>query len=73
MNMPCMSTTAYHKQEDNILGIVEDYTKEEFICASQRLWNITLDENPELDNNVTLDVAVSFDGTWAKWGFLKVF
>ena len=71
MNMPCMSTSSYYKQVDSILGIVEDYTHEELISAGQRLRNIILDENPELDLNETLDAA-SFDGTWAKRGFTSL-
>ena len=70
--MPCMSTSSYYKQVDSILGIVEDYTQEELISAGQRLRNIILDENPELDINETLDAAVSFDGTWAKRGFTSL-
>ena len=70
--MPCMSTSSYYKQVDSILGIAEDYTKEELISAGQRLRNIILDENPELDINETLDAAVSFDGTWAKQGFTSL-
>lgn len=61
--MPCMSTSAYQKQVDSILEVVEDYTKEELTQAGQRLRNIVLDENPDLDKDDTLDVAVSFDGT----------
>lgn len=57
MNIPCMSTSAYHKQVDSILDIVEDYTKAELTRAGQRLRKIILDENPELDNNDTLDVS----------------
>lgn len=64
--MPCMSTSAYQKQVDSILEVVEDYTKEELTQAGQRLRNIVLDENPDLDKDDTLDVAVSFAGTWAK-------
>ena len=70
--MPCMSSCSYYKQVDSILSIVEDYTKEELTSAGQRLRNIILDENPELDKNETLDAAVSFDGTWAKRGFTSL-
>ena len=70
--MPCMSTSAYQKQVDSILEVVEDYTKEELTQAGQRLRNIVLDENPDLDKDDTLDVAVSFDGTWAKRGFTSL-
>jgi len=69
MNMPCMSTSAYYKQVDRILGIAQDYTMEELKSAGQRLRNIILDENSELHINETLDAAVSFDGTSAKQGF----
>lgn len=52
--MPCMSTSAYQKQVDSILEVVEDYTKEELTQAGQRLRNIVLDENPDLDKDDTL-------------------
>ena len=67
-----MSTSAYKKQVDSILEVVENYTKEELTQAGQRLQNILLDENPDLDKNDTLDVAVSCDGTWAKQGFTSL-
>ena len=57
--MPCMSTSAYQKQVDSILEVVEDNTKEELTQAGQRLRNIVLDENPDLDKDDTLDVAVT--------------
>lgn len=47
-----MLTSEYHKQVASILGIAEDYTKEELINAGQRFSNI-VDKNPELDNNET--------------------
>ena len=62
--MPCMSTSAYYKQIDSILSIAEDYTMEGLKSAGQRLRNVILDENSELDINETLNAAVSFDGTW---------
>ena len=49
-----MLTSAYHKQVASILGIAEDYTKEELINAGQRFSHIILDKNPELDNNETM-------------------
>jgi len=67
MNKPCMSTSAYYKQVDSILGIAEDYTMEELKSAG-----FILDENPELDINETLDAAVSFAGTWVKRGFTSL-
>ena len=50
MNLLCLSTNAYYKQVDSILGIVEDYTKEELLSAGQRLRKIILDENQEVDD-----------------------
>lgn len=71
--MPCMSTSAYQKQVDSILEVVKRLHKGRALTqAGQRLRNIVLDENPDLDKNDTLDVAVSFDGTWAKWGFTSL-
>lgn len=34
------------------------------------MWNIVFDENLDFDKNDILDVVVSFDGIWVKWGFI---
>ena len=72
MNMPCLSTNAYYKQVDSILCIVENHAKEELLSAGLRLRKIILDENQEVDNDKTMDAAVSFDGAWAKRGFTSL-
>lgn len=69
MNMPCLSTRAYYKQVDSILDVLEKESKIELLSAGQRLRQAILQENDELDCTMTLDAAVSFDGTWAKRGF----
>ena len=70
--MPCLSKPAYYKQVDNILEALEDEAKEEMRKAGERLRQHILDENPDKDENNTLDAAVSFDGTWAKRGFTSL-
>jgi hypothetical protein len=40
--------------------------------AGQRLRKLILDENQEQANDDVLDVAVTFDGTWAKRGFTSL-
>ena len=72
MNMPCLSKPAYYKQVDNILEALEDEAKEEMRKAGERLRQHILDENPDKDENNTVDAAVSFDGTWAKRGFTSL-
>ncbi|CAB3986304.1 Hypothetical predicted protein [Paramuricea clavata] len=51
------------------MGSLEEEAKEEMKQAGQRLRKLILDENPEQANDDVLDVAVTFDGTWAKRGF----
>lgn len=72
MNMPCLSTHGYYKQVDVILEVLEDEAMEECKSAGQRLRQVILHENNELENTATLDAAVSFDGTWAKRGFTSL-
>lgn len=67
MNMPCLSTNSYYKQVNSILGVVENYSWEELLNASQKPRNIIVDDNQAVDE--TASAAVSLDGTWAKRGF----
>ena len=67
--MPCISKPAYYKQVENIMGSLEEEAKEEIKQAGQRLRLLILAENPEQAADDILDVAVTFDGTWAKRGF----
>lgn len=70
--MPCMSKPAYYKQVEGIMGSLEEEANEEMKHAGKRLRKLILDENPELTNDDVLDVAVTFDGTWAKRGFTSL-
>ena len=72
MNMPCLSKPAYYKQVENILECLEDEAAEEMRQAGERLRQHIFDENPDKDKDDTLDVVVSFDGTWAKRGFTSL-
>ena len=42
------------------------------LSARARGFKNCLEENGESDSTATLDVAVSFDGTWAKRGFASL-
>lgn len=72
LNMPCMSTTAYYKQMDNIMDVLESECKEEMIRVGAKARDAILKENKEADNEQPVDIAVSFDGTWAKRGFTSL-
>lgn len=37
MNMPCLSKSAYYKQVETILDVLESITKKELISAGQKL------------------------------------
>lgn len=72
VNMPCLSKPAYYQQVENIRVALEQEVKEEMKQAGQRLRQQILAENPEKADDDPLDVAVSFDGTWAKRGFTSL-
>ncbi|CAB4030044.1 Hypothetical predicted protein [Paramuricea clavata] len=73
MNMPCISSAAYYKLVDTILVAQEAEAKDEMQQASQRLRDYIFQENGEKNcDDVVVDVAVSFDGTWAKRGFTSL-
>lgn len=61
MNMPCLSTNSYYKQVNSILGVVENYSWEVLLNASQKPRNIIVDDNQAVDE--TASAAVSLDGT----------
>ena len=68
-NMPCISKPAYYSQVESIMGSLEEEAKEEIKKAGQRLQKLILAEDSKKADDDTLDVAVTFDGTWAKRGF----
>jgi len=57
---------------DVILEALEDEAKEELVSAGQRLRPLVMEENGKPDSTAIIDVAVSFDGTWAKRGFTSL-
>jgi len=72
MNMPCMSKSAYYKQVEIVLECQETEAEFEMTQAGLKLRQVVLDEIGDEDDvcdSDVLDVAVSFDGTWAKRGF----
>lgn len=72
MNMPCLSKAAYHKQVENIQVALEEEAKEEMKQAGEELHEYMSHENGKTNDGDVLDVAVSFDGTWAKRGFTSL-
>lgn len=69
MNMPCISKPAYYQQLDNVLNAVEAEAEEEMNKAANRLQQKLRDNGQDVGDDDIIDVAVSFDGTWAKRGF----
>lgn len=72
MNMPCLSLPAYYKQVNTILEALEAEAKDEMKRAGERIRNNIFKENGEEVSDAVVDVAVSFDGTWAKRGFTSL-
>lgn len=74
MNMPCMALSSYYKMVDTILKATEAEAKEEMHLAGQRVRKLVSKENGEEvdDDDTIVDIAVSFDGTWAKRGFTSL-
>jgi len=75
MNMPCLSLPAYYKQADTILEALEAEAKDKMKQAGIRIREHILKESgDEVSDDVVdvVDVAVSFDGTWAKRGFTSL-
>jgi hypothetical protein len=73
MNMPCMTKTTYYQHLEKIVTALEQEAKEEMKQAAQSLRESILKENGSEDTSSIVDVAVSFDGTWAKRGFTSLF
>lgn len=73
MNMQCMSKTAYYQHLERIVIALEAEAKEEMKEAAKSLRKKVLEESGCKDVNSVVDVAISFDGTWAKRGFTSLF
>ena len=73
-NMPCLLKKAYYKQLEVILEAQESEAQIELTKAGVKLHNVVKQESDiELGNDSIVDVAVSFDGMWAKRGFTSLF
>ncbi|CAB3985322.1 Hypothetical predicted protein [Paramuricea clavata] len=62
MNMPCISKPAYQQQIKTILLSLEEEANEQMKNAGKELHELMI-SNETAD---VVDIAVSFDGTWAK-------
>jgi hypothetical protein len=67
-----MSKTAYYKQLETILLVLERECLSELKRVGKKVRKSVLMENAELDVGQPADIAVSFDGTWAKRGFTSL-
>ena len=72
LNMPCMTKSTYHIQLENILEVLESECKDEMKRVGVNVRETVLKENGEVDNGQPVEIAVSFDGTWAKRGFTSL-
>ncbi len=58
---------------DSVVSITVEKTERELVEAAHRLRNEISKESEGTSENDTLDIAVSFDGTWAKRGHTSLF
>ena len=72
LDMPYISGTGYRKQQKTILDILGKHAQEEMKEAGIRLCKTLQVQDKAISDNSLLDVAVSFDGTWAKRGFTSM-
>ena len=68
MNMPCISKPAYQQQIETILLSLEEEANEEMKNAGKELHELMISN----ETGDVVDIAVSFDGTWAKRGFTSL-
>jgi len=67
-NSPNLNRVAYYKQVQRILSAVTIETEKELQEAGIRLRHLLKSQDCRITDTSVLDVAVSFDGTWAKRG-----
>ena len=72
-NQPCMAETSYNKQLDIIAEMAEEEADHELKEAGFRLRNLLRSENSQVTDDSVEDIAVSFDGTWAKRGHTSLY
>ena len=73
LNLPCLAETSYHKQKETIVGNIELEILEELNDAGARLRELLKREKEDVTEDSLEDIAVSFDGTWAKRGHTSLF
>ena len=73
LDLKCLGNKSYYKQLDTILNIIEKDTLEEMKFAGLRLGKVLQKEDQNVADETVLDIAVSFDGTWAKRGHTSLF
>ena len=72
-NSPNLNRVSYYKQVQRVLSTVTTETEKELKEAGIRLRNLLKAEDRDITDSSVLDVAVSFDGTWAKRGHTSLF
>ena len=72
-NMPCLAETSFHKQKEVIVSVIENEVLDELDSAGARLRDLLRIEKEDVTEKSLEDIAVSFDGTWAKRGHTSLF
>ena len=72
MNMPCLAEPAYYKLVKAILEALEAEANKEMKKTGTQIREHILKENNLESSGEIVDVAVCFDGTWAKRGFTSL-
>ena len=73
LDLKCLGDKSYYKQLDTILNITEKDTLEEMKSAGLRLRKVLQKDDQNVADETVLDIAVSFDGTWAKRRHMSLF
>ena len=75
LDLKCLGDKSYYKQLDttSILNIIEQDTLEEMKSAGLRLPKVLQKDDQNVTDENVSDIAVSFDGTWAKRGHTSLF
>ena len=73
LGTPCLNKSTYHKHVEKIVTLTSEEAEKELQQAGTRLHNILKSEDDSILDGTTLDVAVSFHGTWAKRGHTSLF
>ena len=70
---PMLNKAAYQKHVESIVTITAQETEEELKGAALRLRKLLQLEDQSITDSSIIDIAVSFDGTWAKRGHTSLF